>query len=45
LDETKQATIITEAADGVSTNKYVKYNVAQAGVVDFIFNFIKSDTP
>ncbi len=45
LDETKQATIITEVADGVSTNKYVKYNVAQAGVVDFIFNFIKSDTP
>lgn len=45
LDETGQATAITESADGVLTNQYVQYNVKQAGVVDFIFNFIQGDTP
>lgn len=45
LDSTSQATRITEGADGVTTNKYVQYNVAQSGVAEFIFNFVQGNTP
>jgi len=45
LDSTLQATKITEQVDGVSTNQFVQYKVKQSGVVAFILNFIKSDTP
>ncbi|WP_139959188.1 vWA domain-containing protein [Flavicella sediminum] len=40
-----QATIITNETNGVTDGKYCKLNVAQLGVVDFIFNFVKKHTP
>jgi hypothetical protein len=45
LDETNQATSITNRADGVTTGAFVMKNCKQAGVVAFIFNFIQEDVP
>ncbi|NLR93820.1 vWA domain-containing protein [Flammeovirga agarivorans] len=41
----QQATVVTNKTNGVNDGEYVKFNVVQDGVVDFIFNFIKKHTP
>lgn len=45
LDETNQATQLTEQVDGVTDNRFVQYNVKQTGVVKFILDFIRGDVP
>ena len=45
LDQRSQATEITNAADGVTTGEFVKSDVKQDGVVEFIYNFIRGDVP